>query len=193
MLLGVLVYASADAEAPDGAALLRALQRPRTVRAAFVQIKEMRAFKTPMQARGRLLFARPDRLRWEYTGPYRMVFVAAGSRASIDHPDLGRKMKADLADDPSARVVVEALLFFSGADAEAVRRRYQVSLDAQTVVLRPRDERARAFIDRIEAGIDEKKGVLHTVRIVEADGDRTTLTFSDVRVDEALDEALLRP
>jgi outer membrane lipoprotein-sorting protein len=187
----------ADQAAPgDASDWLRALQRPRTVQASFTQTRHMRAFKTPMEATGRLVFARPDRLRWEYTAPYRMVLVAGGGRATLTYPDLGRRVSAGLSDDPAVGAVIDALLFFRHADAAAVARRFHVSAATEPgfdAVLVPIAGEARNVIDRIEAGVDAPRGVLRVLRLVEPDGDVTSLSFRDVRVDEPIAEALLRP
>ena len=47
----------------------------RSVQAAFTQEKHLQILAQPLVSRGRLIFAAPDRLRWEYEAPLPSVLL----------------------------------------------------------------------------------------------------------------------
>ena len=67
----------------------------RTVQADFTQEKHLQILAQPLVSRGRLIFAAPDRLRWEYEAPpAQRSFDGPGPGAAFrqDRSDLGPKM-----------------------------------------------------------------------------------------------------
>jgi outer membrane lipoprotein-sorting protein len=46
-----------------------------SIQAAFTQEKHLQILARPLQSHGRLIFAAPDRLRWEYQAPLPSVLL----------------------------------------------------------------------------------------------------------------------
>ncbi len=183
--------------APDPArmaAMLQALQKPQRVVAKFEQTKTIAAFTTPQVARGELYVSKPDKLRWAYEAPYRMVLVQRGDRVSMSYPDMGRKQSFDLAKDPQMKAVFDTILFFQQADPETVAKRFSATLVGEGhLQLVPREPGAAKLLSRIEVRVDPALGVLTHIVLAEPDGDRTELRFYDLKVDVPIDDALLQP
>ena len=186
----------AAAAGPDDAKLaatLASLQRTQRVVATFEQTKTLAAFDAPQVARGTLYVARPDKLRWAYEAPYRMVLVQRGDRVSMSYPDLKRKQAFDLARDPQTKAVFETILFFQNADPAAVAKRFDARVDpAGQLVLVPRGK-AATLLAQVEVWVDVERGVLTRLKLREPDGDVTDLAFGDIQVDAPIDDALLTP
>jgi outer membrane lipoprotein-sorting protein len=178
---------------PTPAERLAALHRPATFSARFEQTKTQAAFKTPQQARGRVLVGGPERLRWEYEAPYHMVLVRDAARVSMSYPDLGRKQAFDLDREPQLRAVFDTILFFHTASAEKLAGRFEVTADGPDHYALLPKAGADKLIARIDVDLDPAQGVPKKVRIAEPDGDATELVFSDVEVDQPIPEDLLRP
>ena len=195
--LFLLVAATSLAAGEDDARMaqtLGSLQKPARVVATFQQTKTLAAFDAPQVARGRLYVARPDKLRWAYEAPYRMVLVQRGDRVSMSYPDLKRKQAFDLAREPQMKAVFETILFFQRADPEAVAKRFDARLDgAGHLVLHPRGDKAKLLLAQIDVWVDPARGVLTRLRLREPDGDVTDIAFTDIEVDAPIDDALLTP
>ena len=50
--------------------------------AAFDQEKELKIFRHTVRSRGLIVFARPDKLRWEITEPFRSMLIVVGNDAA---------------------------------------------------------------------------------------------------------------
>ena len=183
---------------PDLSAVLKKLQAHQTVQATMVQLKTNKAFKQPQRSEGRFIVAPPRKLRWEYLKPFRTALVLNGDKVSMSYPDLNRKQTFDLNRDPSMKAVLETILFFLEAKPELVSERFSVTLataeaDVARLTLIPKAEKARQLLARIVVDVDTKQGVLARIQLIEPDGDSSDIRFSDHRINEAVDEALLLP
>ncbi len=185
---------AAESDPARMAATLTSLQKPARVVAAFEQTKTLAAFDAPQTARGRIFVARPDKLRWAYETPYRMVLVKRGARVSMSYPDLKRKQAFDLAREPHMKAVFDTILFFQRADPEAVARRFDARLEgAGHLVLHPKGDKAKKLLTRIDVWVDATRGVLTRLQLREPDGDVTDIAFTNIQVDAPIDDALLTP
>lgn len=65
------------------ASINKAASRVRTFKCAFSQVKTMKYLNGSVTSRGRMYYARPDRLRWEYTSPSAYVFIIDGGHVTM--------------------------------------------------------------------------------------------------------------
>ena len=52
--------------------------RMNTMACNFVQTKSMRMVRSKITSRGNMYYSKPNKLRWEYTSPYRYTFILNG-------------------------------------------------------------------------------------------------------------------
>jgi outer membrane lipoprotein carrier protein len=188
------VPAVAPSAPPELSAVLAALRKPKSVSAAFTQVKTMKAFKKPQEARGRVYIAKPAKLRLEYLEPYQTVLVVNGDQVTMSYPKLGQKQSFDKSQDPGMKAVFDTILFFVEADEAALEERFEFRLDGAEprLFLTPKGG-AGSVVTSIEVWIDVSRGVMSRLRLLEAKGGETDWRFDDVAVDTKLDEALFSP
>lgn len=54
-----------------------------TMSCNFVQTKKLHMLKSSVSSRGKMYYSKPNRLRWEYTSPYRYQFVMNGQTVTM--------------------------------------------------------------------------------------------------------------
>ena len=180
--------------------LMAEMARSRGVVARFREVKEVSLLSAPIETRGELAFAPPDRF-------VRRTREPAATALYVDAEQLVFRDEAggetvDLAADPVARRFVENLVVLWSGDLEALRERYEVSFEAEPQTepqtgpagetdpaagarwqlrLRPRSAPMRDFVREIALrGAGPR---LETMVLVESDGDRTTTTFEALETD----------
>lgn len=181
----VCLAVGAPAPAPTVAALLAALQRPKTVSARFVQEKHHPAFKAPQRSEGRVELARPARMHLVYTAPHQVELTLDGDRVTMRFPRTGRTQTLDRKQDGGQLdAVFDALAFFVDADPARLAQVYEVAVEPPaTLALVPRDPGMRKVVARIRAEVDVAQGVLRTVTLEQTDGSVTRFTFLDPKLD----------
>ena len=182
-----LPAAPPPAAAPASRAeLLAALQRPRSVRARFVQDKAHPAFKRPQRSVGRVELVRPDRLRFVYESPHQVEIQLDGERVQIHYPRAARTQTLDRREGGQLDAVFDTLTFFVDADPARLAAVYEVTVEAPaTLVLVPRDRGVKEMIARVRAEVDVTRGVLRRVTLEQTDASVTTFTFLDPEIDAA--------
>ena len=160
------------------------------VSAQFVQEKHLPILAKPLESKGRLVFRRPDMLRWEYTTPVKSVLLVNGD-------SVRRFVQTDAGMTEDASVHLKAMQFvmpeiggwLSGRFADNPLFEAELT-GAGTIRLTPRDEGMARFIERIEIQFAGQPGVIDQVLIVEGPNAYTRMRFIESQVNPVLPDRL---
>lgn len=153
-------------------------QRLRSVKADFVQHKQLKILAEPLAARGRFAFQAPDSLRWEYFEPVPSLLLMDRGKVKKYILRKGRWEEEKAMGLGSVQVVLtEISNWLDGRFRE--NSMFEVEQpDEKTVLLRPRQEGLASLISSIELQLAGQTGLLDTVTIHEGEGSFTRLSFT---------------
>jgi len=163
-----------------------------SVRAEFTQEKHMKILARPLVSKGVLFFQGPDSLRWEYTHPVQSILLLhkGKTRRFVQKND-------SLIEDASANlqsmqvVVQEITQWLNGRFDD--NPAFAASLEpGRKIVMVPRDESFARLIQRIKVSLADRPAVIKSVMIFENEDSFTKLDFSDVILNQQLDDDLFR-
>jgi outer membrane lipoprotein carrier protein len=198
-LCAPLLLAAAPARAtPQLDELLRKIQsagqHTRTLQASFVQRKRMPMFKSEVVTKGRLVFARPDRLRWETLAPDAAVLVLRGEKAELRLPGEPARALDLKAGSALGSLVDQMLVWFGVRPAAELHKHHQVTLRGSAAEpqlhLVPKDQALRKRVAAIDIwlGMD-----LAPTRIQVSAGEEVTrIEFGAVKRNGTLPDSLFR-
>ncbi len=153
LALSALASHAGEAEDSQLTARVARLRAKGALEREFVETRQFALLAAPLESRGRMEFAPPDRLLWEILAPEPSVLRVEGARVELSRPG-AKPRRLDLASEPGARGLVDAVRFLLAGDLAALRREYELSLaeegDAWRLVLAPRAEAQRRVVARIE-------------------------------------------
>jgi outer membrane lipoprotein-sorting protein len=171
---------------PSLEALMAGMAQASGVSARFVERKEIALLSEPIETRGSLLFAPPDRLLRTTEAPARSRLAIAGERFAFSDEAGGEAV--NLSDNPLAREFVDSFIVLFSGDLARLRERYEPELEATgadwSLVLRPRQRPLSDLIERIT--LSGAGAALRQMEMLEKDGDRTLTRFSEVEVDRRI-------
>ncbi|MBE0596281.1 MAG: outer membrane lipoprotein carrier protein LolA [Desulfuromonadales bacterium] len=194
LCLAAPLGASGPSATPEVDAVLTHLRQMssglQTLQSDFVQEKHLSVFQEVLTSRGRFLFARPDKLRWELTEPVAAGFVLSGDQGRRWHARSGRSEPFDLEREPVMKLVAEQLIAWAGADFQRLRQQYRIQVvTAEPVVLRLEPKGAAAgFLDHLRVAFAPGGRHVAAVEIHEKDGDSTRIRFENGRINALLPE-----
>jgi len=139
----------------------------------------------PLESKGVLAFARPDRLRWEVTSPAPSLFVVDGTKVGMAYPQLGVSDEIDLAAQPDMARLTRALTVWLGADLDTVLADYTLAWQdgpPAMATLTPRDPTLGKLMANLELTITGDPPRVEQVRIVEPDGDSVEIRLQEVHI-----------
>lgn len=121
--------------------------------AAFKQVRESSALLEPDVKTGELVFIAPDSIRWEYT-----------ENRSFRLPD------------PMLRMIRQAV----EGDEKKLQNAFLTEWENETLTLTPKQNKVKRFFSRIQI-LFTPDGVARQVILYDPNGDKTSITFSNIR------------
>lgn len=157
----------------------------------FVQRKHLSVFSKDIISKGRFLYKKEDRLRWEYFTP--MKYTLLFNKGKITILDQGRTSVFDARSNPLfAEFNVIMLSGIDGSILSNTKRfaaTYYETPAMYVVWLKPLTEHVKGNIQRIELSFRKKDLLLMQLRIVEPSGDYSTIVFQDAMLNEPIPDA----
>jgi outer membrane lipoprotein-sorting protein len=182
--------APGDPKPPDASAELfgrmeREAADVKTISSDFIQEKHLAMFRKVVTSRGRFLYQKPDRLRWESTEPVASGFVLNGTRGRRWHQRTGREERFDIGSEPVMKIVSEQILAWAKPDFARLQREYRIR-----VRLDPLSAPAAGAPDHLRISFSPDGKFVQTVEIHEKDGDSTRIRFVDTVVNRPIAPSL---
>lgn len=161
-----------------------------SIQANFVQEKRLAILARPLASHGRLVFRKPDSLRWEYDSPVKSLLLMHGGRTRQFVECDGRLIEAaGAAVEALPLVMGEITLWLGGRFAESADFAAEL-IPGRRVVLSPRNPALARIIRRIELDFDDTPGMIRRVTISESETSETTLEFDSARLNQPLAQDL---
>jgi hypothetical protein len=157
--------------------LMSALAQRKHGHVTFVEKKFISMLERPVESSGELLYEAPDRLEKRTLKPKPERLVLEGGQVSAQRGQ--RHYVLDLRQYPQVVPFIESIRATLAGDRAALERVFKVdfsgSFDQWRLGLVPLDSQLGKTVKEIH--IEGEKDVIHSVEILEADGDRSLLTI----------------
>jgi outer membrane lipoprotein-sorting protein len=194
--LGLLPAPASDAADTDIALemLKQAAANIRTLRCAFTQSTDIPLFSQPIESRGRLLYAAPESLVWEYTSPARQGFVLTGDSGFRWEGERSRRIGFSTAKDPVAGLIAAQMLAWVRFDRSWIEANYTVTvtrLSPIALTLRPKQSEVASVLSALHLAFAED-GVAREIRLQETSGGSTRIDLRDIVLNGPLEAGEFR-
>lgn len=162
-------------------------QKIRTLTASFSQKKETSLFKDPLVSSGAVKFKRPDLIHFSYLKPKPMEVAIDGKAIWIYTPGSAQAEKYSLTRGGRMAQSIEPLTSIFQTSLAKLAGRYALAYEGleadflQRFRLQPREERVRKFLSTVDLWIDKTSGAILRFRMIEANGDRLSLDFTNLQ------------
>lgn len=159
----------------------------------FTQTKKLALFDEPMISTGRLIFQRPDSLRWEYLSPLESGFVLSGNKGGTWSRAAGVLKHEDLSGNPGLKGMSAQILSWLSFDKKFLIGNYDVEVlesSPAKLRLRPKSAGLAAYIPSMYVEFAPGNEYLVKLVLEESGDDSTTLEFSNTRINPDLDAGL---
>lgn len=166
----------------------------KTIRASFVQKKQMKILSRPLVSEGRFFYVAPDSFRWEYIKPLRSVIISHKGQTKR-FILVGGKMTQDKTEGVKAMSIVlnEVVNWMSGKFESNPAFKASLKEGTNTLItLIPVGQNMAGIIEKIEISIVKKTMAIKTVKIVEGEKAATIIDFSDVEINKTIDESVFQ-
>lgn len=159
-----------------------------TLEADFVQEKSSEFLAAPESSTGTFAYARPDKVRWEYTAPKPISLVIDGDHMTTWYRDLGRAEKVKV-----GRVSSQVFQYLNASGSlESLLDYFSVTYAppppgrAYELLLQPRYARIAKRLSSMTLWIDRALYLPVRVRYVEPSGDTTEYRLEHLRANDGI-------
>lgn len=165
--------------------------KTQTLSCTFVQQKSVKMLGQKLVSKGVMLFGAPDRLRWEYTSPYKYAFILNGPRVKLINSS-----RSDVIDTDKnktfreiARLIMNSVTGRALSGKKDFKTTVAKSADHYYVTLVPKRRNTAAMFAKIVLAFDKKSLLVNKITIYEKNGDTTVINLSNLKRDVTLPES----
>lgn len=162
----------------------------RTMQCRFTQSKAMKMMKRSLNSSGVMYYAKPDRLRWQYTSPYTYTFILNKGKAYM------KSAKSSMAVDVNSNkmfkqvldVVIDCVTGGNLANTAYFKTVVYKQGNSFCADLTPQKKEMRQVYSLITLCFNPSLTMVSKVVMKEKGGDTTTIELSDVKTNASIDE-----
>lgn len=167
-------------------------QQTQSIQAQFSQLRHFDFSDKVTESKGRLLFKKNNKIRWEYLSPENRYIVFNDQK--IGAKDANQSNTLDINKMPILKEMNNLIQNFSNGskmlDPKISDVSYFEHKEGYLVVLKPKDKRSSRFINRVEILFDAKEAWPNQMRIIQANKDYTDIKFHDMRRNQNISDNL---
>ena len=187
------LWCAAGADGGEAAEHLTQAVRHRFTVADFVQTRKLSEMDMELKIRGKMIFERGGKLRWQTDAPMRSVTIIEKGR--LEHLDLetGKLAVVPQTQFPWLKILRDSLDDWLSGDPERLAGKFETaSPEPGVLVLTPRDPEIRKLYRLAVIRFAPDGKTVNSVRIEETSGDVLAIEFLRIRKDPVLPETLWR-
>ena len=160
--------------------------------ASFIQEKTSSLFTDKMVQKGKLNYKSPKQLRWEYTSPKAMTVIFSNGKVLLK-TEKGTTSNPNKMLGEMGNMIINTINGnFLKENSDFSTRYYKTKGGQYAVVLTPVNKRIKAYYKSISITLSSSTFLADKVMLTEANGDVTTITFSDKKTNTTLSDSLFK-
>ena len=166
--------------------ITKASEDMNTMQCDFTQVKELSFMDDKMTSEGKMLYKKPNKIRWEYVTPDKYIFSSDGQKISMGGktmPANSSKMFSEISKVMSGGISGNGLVNSPDFDSQ-----FMVGKDDYQVILTPKKKEIKDIFSTILLYIGKVDNRIRSVELVDKSGDKTTITLKNVKVNAAIDD-----
>lgn len=189
--------AAADEVSDTLAEITKAREKIKTLVASFSQERTLGLLSSTVKSQGEMTLVRPDKLRWELKSPDAVVYWITPEGFAFSTPNGSANVSKTAA--KKFGDVLADLLVFMGGDLSKLQKRYEFSVPAKdkatglTLRAVPKTEEVKKIVKQMEITVAADLWTVKKITLEEKGGDKSVITFSNVKKDEKVDDAKMKP
>jgi outer membrane lipoprotein-sorting protein len=162
-----------------------------TLQATFKQEKELALLSKPEVSTGTFIYAKPNNVLWNYAAPKRVQMLITGGVLTTYYPDLNKAEKIEV-----KRFEDQIFKYMGASGAIDELGRYfnftftdRANEPGYILDLQPKSATIAKRVKHIRIWIDKKTYLTNKVEYTEGDGDVTRYEFTNIKVNESIDQS----
>lgn len=149
----------------------------------FVQTKTVKMLKREMVSYGKMYYGKSNKLRWEYTSPYKYIFILNDQTVWLKNSKGDNKI--NVAQSKMFKEITRIMMSSVLGTCVSNNKDFKVSLQGHgnswQAVMTPLRNPMKQMFSQIIVYFDMGRSMVSNVKMVEKNGDTTFITLKNVR------------
>lgn len=158
---------------------------PAVLRGQFTQVKTINGMLRPLTSTGQFVYSKDAGLLWQVQQPFASTLIMSPQKI-VEIDDLGNRKTLTAGDNPGMALFMKIFLAIAGGDLTTLQDYFAVHGEVHTtpwlLELAPTDPELKKLLRKAEINGAE---LLQGVRVDEANGDSSVITYQNVTVEPA--------
>lgn len=170
----------------------RAASGLKSMSCTFTQTKFLSLLSDKMVSAGEMDYQQPNKLRWEYTDPYRYLFIINGTKVYV-----GNNSRKDVIDTNNNKIFKEvARIMMSTVTGTALSNSSDFTIDVVDentqwqITLVPKKKEMKKMSSKIVLFFNKGNLMVSEINIYEKNNDRTNIKLKNIKTNVAVNETL---
>lgn len=159
-----------------------------TMQADFIQKKHLDFMSKDIETFGKMAFAKPDKLNWQYTQPYQYRIVFQKDHIQLNDAGKVSNLKADNKVFKKINHLIVSTVSGEMFDEQSFKIEFYKEQALTQLRLLPKDKTLLKFIGEIHLFFAADYTV-ERVKLIERNNDYTEIFFSNKKLNTSLDES----
>ena len=155
--------------------------------ATFIQESFIKMMNKVEKSEGKVYIKKPGKMRWDYKKPKKQEIVIEGGIIWIYQPEQRQVMKAPFSNDPRNRTPVS---FLYGVGRLKDDFEIKLSKGSSNYIMALTPKGAKGNIEKIFLEVDSNDYTIQSFSLFDIYGNKTTITFKDIKVNKGLKDSL---
>ncbi|MDR0395026.1 MAG: outer membrane lipoprotein carrier protein LolA [Tannerella sp.] len=163
-----------------------------TMQGDFIQVKELSFMDDKVTSEGKMYFKKTNKIRWEYTKPYKYVFSMDGQNVRMTSGDKTNKVpvRSSKMFGEISKVMAGGVSGSGLVDSPDFDAQFMEGKDDYKIVLTPKKKEMREMFSSVQLFVGKSDNRIRSVELTEKSGDKTTITLKNVQVNTTVDDSL---
>ena len=172
--------------------MTKAAGEMKTMQGDFIQVKELSFMDDKVTSEGKMYYKKTNKIRWEYTKPYKYVFSIDGQNVRMTSGDKTSKVpvKSSRMFGEISQVMVGGVSGSGLVDSPDFDTQLTVGKDDYKLVLVPKKKEIKEMFSSVQLFVNKVDHRIRSVELIEKSGDKTTITLKNVQVNTTIDDGL---
>jgi outer membrane lipoprotein-sorting protein len=159
----------------------------KSLRCKFIQEKNLQMLSEKIESRGIFMFRQPDKVRMEYTDPFKYLMVINSDRVTIRD---GQKTNTFSARSNKMFTLINRVILDCVRGTVFSNKDFSTAIYTRTgkylVIMKPLKKDLQAFFESIHVYLDATDGTVLQMDMREPSGDNTLITFTEKEINAAI-------
>ncbi len=188
----VLTMGTAQAQQASDKAVIETISksaaRIKSMQCLFTQTKQVKMLNEKMVSQGTLAYQQADKLRWEYTSPYKYTFVLNGTNVYIKKGARADKIDVNQSKvfKEIARIMMSTVMGKALSDTRDFKTAIHTTSTEYIATLTPQRSDMRKMFTSIKLHYNKSAAMVTRIELVEKNGDTTVIELKNIKTNVAI-------